>query len=47
MLGDFVLIAVAYALLLAAIRLQPAGGDNELCWSCGLRAQHKLWCPNR
>jgi hypothetical protein len=21
--------------------------DNELCWSCGQRASHKLWCPNR
>jgi len=25
----------------------PAGSENELCWSCGLRNQHKLWCPNR
>jgi hypothetical protein len=21
--------------------------DGALCWSCGLRDQHKLWCPNR
>jgi hypothetical protein len=21
--------------------------DSALCWSCGLRDHHKLWCPNR
>jgi len=25
----------------------PMGVDHELCWSCGQRNQHKLWCPNR
>ncbi len=26
--------------------LQLAGG-TEVCWSCGQRNSHKLWCPNR
>lgn len=21
--------------------------EAELCWSCGARDGHKLWCPNR
>jgi hypothetical protein len=47
MLMNLFIFSAAGALLLAAVRWQPAGGDNELCWSCGRRGEHKLWCPNR
>jgi anti-sigma factor RsiW len=34
-------------LLAVAGRSWTVDGDDELCWSCGLRNQPKLWCPNR
>jgi hypothetical protein len=50
MLQTIVLIAAIGAGVLAANRWLPdftSKDDRELCWSCGLRAHHKLWCPNR
>jgi hypothetical protein len=50
MLEAIFLIAATGALLMMAIRWQTSlgpTGDSELCWSCGQRGQHKLWCPNR
>jgi hypothetical protein len=42
------------AFILGAVYvLQPWHGivnsrtDIDLCWSCGQRGTHKLWCPNR
>jgi hypothetical protein len=50
MLGNLFLMAVTGVLLVAGLKLLSANGarvDNDLCWSCGQRGQHKLWCPNR
>ena len=47
MLANLFIFATAGAILLAAIRSQPVGGEDGLCWSCGQRGLHKLWCPNR
>jgi len=27
--------------------IEDTGFDTAVCWSCGQRNQHKLWCPNR
>jgi hypothetical protein len=50
MFGSLVLIVAALAALLALLAWRPAAGSAggpELCWSCGIRDDHKLWCPNR
>jgi hypothetical protein len=40
--------AVTLSILFALGRGRSAGaGDHELCWSCGQRNNHKMWCPNR
>jgi hypothetical protein len=44
------LIATGGAALMTTIKFIssiPTAVDHELCWSCGQRNQHKLWCPNR
>jgi hypothetical protein len=50
MLGNLFIMAATGVVLLAGLGLLSTGVsrvDNELCWSCGQRASHKLWCPNR
>jgi hypothetical protein len=50
MIETVVLLAAAAFLLVGGIRWVssiPTVIDCDLCWSCGQRGQHKLWCPNR
>gem|GEM_PF-6586674 len=49
-----VIQTILAAFVLGAVYvLQPwqgivnSGKDTDLCWSCGQRSTHKLWCPNR
>jgi hypothetical protein len=50
MLGNIFFIVAVVGVFLTLDRVQarfaPAD-DREVCWSCGMRNQHKLWCPNR
>jgi hypothetical protein len=39
-------VAISILFVLNRGRL-TSGADHEVCWSCGQRNQHKLWCPNR
>jgi hypothetical protein len=50
-MNESILFMIAGGVVLfAAMRWMwslPPAVENELCWSCGQRGQHKLWCPNR
>ena len=48
MVGPIVALTVfIVALALMRFLLRPAESDPAVCWACGQRGQHKLWCPNR
>ena len=50
MISSFVNL-IPYGLLVGGLACMLVIGvkpsDHELCPSCGLRNQHKLWCPDR
>jgi hypothetical protein len=44
----FVVFVVLSCAVIALGILRPApASEHEVCWSCGQRERHKLWCPNR
>jgi hypothetical protein len=52
--GDMVAVVLVGCLLVASavlreltLRTRPARAKPAICPECGLRADHKLWCPER
>lgn len=42
-----VAVVLSCSVILYGLLKRAPVNQDELCWSCGGRNYHKLWCPNR